>query len=584
MPNGYTPSPEWADKVPLLSTRDLVQGGETGDSNIPLKALADRSEYLLENAEIKLPSYAALRAYTDKSATVDITQKGIAGRFYCRGIVASPTDNGGTCIIDALGRLWEREFSGEVNAKWFGAVGDGVASDSSALNKAIDYVAKNGLTLHIPGGTYICTVTLTATEPSNGFHIKGDGKYLTKIKRNASYGSVISFSGIDNFTISDLFVDGNYRSFTSNANHGIVFANGSNVRISRVAVYDWKNTAVIGHSSIGGDSSHKNNVVENVDAIGTGLQNNGILYADQVNSGFVRCNVVNIGKVGSPCYGIQLKENCQDCYIEGGYVDNSRIGVACGNSKDFGDNNINGRIHGVKVSNSQVGIALGSSRGYIVDSCIIDMNDSGNAAIDFNAGSTHNQFYNMSIRNVELSKQSVLFRNGDSNNVVHLSSVFNSSGALPRVVQFSSGSSVNSVSLELYMPPTDVTNTSRLVENLSNDNSNIFDYKYLNMAQFVTISSDSFMLEHGGITQVQLDTEGSAASDDLSTINGGRSRQVITINQYANARKVTVKHGTGNIRLNSGADFTFANVQQNLTLMFNTSVNAWVEVSRGVSL
>ena len=60
MPIAYTPSPKWNDKVPLLSTRDLVQGGESGDSNTPLKALADRTE-LIKNTVLTFALYAEAR-------------------------------------------------------------------------------------------------------------------------------------------------------------------------------------------------------------------------------------------------------------------------------------------------------------------------------------------------------------------------------------------------------------------------------------------------------------------------------------------------------------------------------------------
>lgn len=46
-----------------------------------------------------------------------------------------------------------------VNAKAFGAVGDGRADDTAALQKAIDAVAKTGGTLAIPDGTYLIDAT-----------------------------------------------------------------------------------------------------------------------------------------------------------------------------------------------------------------------------------------------------------------------------------------------------------------------------------------------------------------------------------------------------------------------------------------
>ncbi|NDC49350.1 MAG: hypothetical protein EBZ61_09805 [Micrococcales bacterium] len=47
-----------------------------------------------------------------------------------------------------------------VNVKDFGAVGNGVANDTAALQAAIDFAATNGQTLYFPYGTYLITSTL----------------------------------------------------------------------------------------------------------------------------------------------------------------------------------------------------------------------------------------------------------------------------------------------------------------------------------------------------------------------------------------------------------------------------------------
>lgn len=77
----------------------------------------------------EFPSYADLRSYKGLAVSADITNIGIAGRFYRRG---TSSDNGGTVIRDSLGRSWERDYSGAIDARWF-YTGDA----GSAITKAI---------------------------------------------------------------------------------------------------------------------------------------------------------------------------------------------------------------------------------------------------------------------------------------------------------------------------------------------------------------------------------------------------------------------------------------------------------------
>lgn len=74
------------------------------------------------------------------------------------------TPNGGTIVAAADGGVWAREYNGAVNARWFGAKGDGMTDDSAALQAAIDAVwaeyAAGGGDLFIPRGRYVVGSTL----------------------------------------------------------------------------------------------------------------------------------------------------------------------------------------------------------------------------------------------------------------------------------------------------------------------------------------------------------------------------------------------------------------------------------------
>lgn len=129
---------------------------------------------------IRMQSYVELRAYTGSKTAVDITSPGIAGRFYLDEVDVTTADNGGTIIVDAAGRRWHRIFSGAVLDKWFGAVGDRVADDTSALQAAINYCLSFPLAreLVVSG---MCRVSRSLTidrlvdTTSSEFHITGIG-------------------------------------------------------------------------------------------------------------------------------------------------------------------------------------------------------------------------------------------------------------------------------------------------------------------------------------------------------------------------------------------------------------------------
>ena len=79
-------------------------------------------------------------------------------------------------------------------------------------------------------------------------------------------------------------------------------------------------------------------------------------------------------------------------------------------------------------------------------------------------------------------------------------------------------------------------------------------------------------------------TEGSAATDDLDTINNGSDGDVIILRTIVDAsRVVTVKDGTGNIQLAGGADCVLTNRRDCLMLEYNDADSEWWEISRSIN-
>ena len=66
-----------------------------------------------------------------------------------------------------------------------------------------------------------------------------------------------------------------------------------------------------------------------------------------------------------------------------------------------------------------------------------------------------------------------------------------------------------------------------------------------------------------------VDTEAAAASDDLDTINGGATGDLICLKAANSARTVVAKHATGNLQLNGSADFNLDNANDVLVLIYD---------------
>jgi hypothetical protein len=111
------------------------------------------------------------------------------------------------------------DFKGShIDAKMFGARGDGVSDDTAILSAAILIAQSLKCPLFIPAGTYIVTPNTTnigyiLPQPSNVW-IYGAGEGITILKVKDSSGSYVEFFGpafvvVSNFILSDLTIDQN---------------------------------------------------------------------------------------------------------------------------------------------------------------------------------------------------------------------------------------------------------------------------------------------------------------------------------------------------------------------------------------
>ncbi len=93
----------------------------------------------------------------------------------------------------------------------------------------------------------------------------------------------------------------------------------------------------------------------------------------------------------------------------------------------------------------------------------------------------------------------------------------------------------------------------------------------------LTIATGVVTLTNNSSSYV-LDTEGAAATDDLDTISGGQDGQIVFITPANGSRIITVKHGTGNLSLTLGKDFSLAATSFIIGLRYNASLALWVQI------
>ena len=82
-------------------------------------------------------------------------------------------------------------------------------------------------------------------------------------------------------------------------------------------------------------------------------------------------------------------------------------------------------------------------------------------------------------------------------------------------------------------------------------------------------------------TRIVVDTQGAAGSDDLDTINGGQDGDILIIGSLTSTRDTTLKNGTGNLKI--GSDFTLGTTADRITLMYDSGLSQWVQLTRSTN-
>lgn len=106
-------------------------------------------------------------------------------------------------------------------------------------------------------------------------------------------------------------------------------------------------------------------------------------------------------------------------------------------------------------------------------------------------------------------------------------------------------------------------------------NADVYAAEKLSIGSFteLTIATGVITVTSGAHT---VDTQSDAASDDLDTISGGITGQILVLSAANSGRTVVCKDGTGNLKL--AGDMSLDSAEDTICLIYNGA--SWLEVSR----
>ena len=187
-----------------------------------------------------------------------------------------------------------------VDAKEFGAKGDGVTDDTTAMQAALTYAVSNYLPLYIPPGTYLLTANLTAPLPSNL------QKNIAIVGAGRDGVTVLRFSGAavtTGLTLS--YTPSSYQYVDKISDLSIVCVSGA----KRGMTVEWTSNPIIERVSVNG--------------------------ATEIGANFTNCNALIVRDLfalnnGSASYGQVEVDACTAVNLESLYIATGRTGCRSG--------------------------------------------------------------------------------------------------------------------------------------------------------------------------------------------------------------------------------------------------------------
>jgi hypothetical protein len=238
-------------------------GGSENTQPVNLDSRGEANIYVLGDCKIKVQDFTSADVYTldnvqDINATITatITAKGVE----ILATLAAPNGSNLSGYLPAgtggVATTVQWKLRESVSVKDFGAVGDGVTNDTTAIQSAITSAGVNG-TLYFNAGTYLCTSKLTML---SGQKFIGLGGHLaTTIKKG---GNIDQLEMVSQCHLIGINFEGVGASYTG---RGIVVISGFNQLISDCRVAASKGVALEFSQDAGGGCNVRNFVGDTID-------------------------------------------------------------------------------------------------------------------------------------------------------------------------------------------------------------------------------------------------------------------------------------------------------------------------------
>lgn len=469
------------------------------------------------------------------------------------------------------------------SAKDYGAIGDGITDDSQAIKAAFNATAAAGGELYIPAGVYFLNSGLVALQNCvNGFTVRGAGSGVTILRKGSVSGTIIDLRNCSNVTITDLAIECRH-SIVGGSVHGFSSTGGHDITVERVSVSDSIAASFVATGYTGTRTERA--VFRQCIAR---LAPFGFIISSAIGSSILDSFAYTIKErgpdPGTTAYAFEIKSPCTGCTIQNCYAEDSTVASAFGWQND-GITETSSVVN-IRCTNCYKAFVGSYMRNNLVSNIVVSLTGSG-CAIQLGNNSTRNSFEDITIKNLGAGGTASAFCAAGANvayNTAHFNEIdYANTVRSQSLGSFTAGTNHNTV---LYDSLTDtgaiVTSPYPYVLN-NGDATNIVSIANLHNRQSLVIASDAVALANGFVDSIQVDTEGSTASDNLATINNGMDGQTITITQNDAARNVVVLSGVGNIVLANGVDMDLAGITSTLTLIYTSRASKWLEVSRSAN-
>lgn len=324
--------------------------------------------------EIWLTDAASYKFLLATSADVTVaTYDNVTGN--ASGILSSLAASGGSALVGflqagtgAVARTVQSKLRDVISVKDFGAVGDGIANDTVAIQTAIDALS-SGATLVFPPATY--KIGQLIFDAKSKISVFAYGAQFNLTGNNAGFVVKGICSGI--YVAGGTLVgDGaNRDSSPSTAQIGWLFGNESGAYVQNVFVQDVVvDSANIGFkfaAGTGGGSGNTNNVK------------------------ISRCQAKDIvGLVGGVGYGFQFSQAPNSSVSDCQAINCGRHGFYFAEGRNYTATNCIVRDHRSTVYTSayRVAFSISRSRNVTVHGCVFDNCYDGTVGIDVDTGGT----------------------------------------------------------------------------------------------------------------------------------------------------------------------------------------------------